>query len=231
MNKIPMTRFAIVLSLLCLPIFAFGQTSAFVVVRGVDAGTVGEENMTGGPAQPVEEGDEIRTGPASVAIIAFDDGTRVTLGVESAVTLTSMTGETSIGFELGSLRVRAVTAPLRLESPVGSFRMTSLPAEAEFALTDGRVEVRVVSGGLTTSDLDPAAVVFLGSRERPSRIRRAGSIEGYSPQLPYPNGWVPHIYITDPRLSFPVGRPPMGPRPQDPSQDPTRPGPRRPPGP
>ncbi len=231
MNIIPMTRFSIVLSLLCLPIFAFGQTSAFVVVRGVDAGSISEENMTGGPAQPVEEGDEIRTGPASVAIIAFDDGTRVTMGVESAVTLTSMTGETSIGFELGSLRVRAVTAPLRLESPVGSFRMTGLPAEAEFAQTDGRVEVRVVSGGLTTSDLDPDAVVFLGSRERPSRIRRAGSIDGYSPQLPYPSGWVPNIYITDPRLGFPVGRRPMRPPQQDPSQSPVRPSPRRPPGP
>jgi len=184
MRKIPMIRFAIIISLLCLPTIAFGQTSAVVVVRGVDAGIISDENMTGGLAQPVEEGDEIRTGPASVAIIAFDDGTLATLGVDSVLTLTSMTGETSIGFELGSLRVRAVTAPLRLESPVGSFRMTSLPAEAEFVLTDGRVEDRVVSGGLTTSDLDPAAVVFLGSRDRPSRIHRADSIEGYSPQLP-----------------------------------------------
>ncbi len=231
MNKKSTLRFAIILGLLFLPaVRALGQTSAMIVVRGVDVGVVsGEGSMNREPAQPLEEGDEIRTGPASVAVIAFDDGTRLTLGADSVFTMISLADGPSIGFMQGSLRVRVAAEPFRLESPVGSFALTTLPAEAEFELTEGRVEVRVFAGGLTTSDLDPTAVVFRGSGDRPSRIRRAGSIERYNPPPTYTNGWVPNIYITDPRLRFPVGRRPTRPRPQDPSQPPGRP--RRPPNP
>jgi hypothetical protein len=226
-----MILFAIIISLLYLPTFGLGQTSAVLAVRGVDVGVMSGESITRGPSQPLEEGDEIRTGPASVAVIAFGNGARVILGADSVVTIISLTGETSIGFQTGSLRVRAATETLRLESPVGGFNMTSLPAEAEFQLTDGRVEVRVFQGGLTPSDLDADAVVFLGSADRPSRIRRAGSIERYNSLPTYPNGWVPNIYITDPRLRYPRGRSPMRPGRGDAPPNPNRPGPRLPPSP
>ena len=206
---------------LFLPAWGYSQTLPLIVARGAAVEVERSDGGAESPGATLGAGDSVRTGSASFAVIAFEDGSRVTLGERSAVTISAPDGMTAVRLESGSVRARSGLYAVRIETPAGDFTLSELPAEAEFALTDGKVTVYVASGGLETAKVNASSLVFRGSGTRPARVYSAGSIEGHmTPRVVYPMDWIsPQIYVADPRYGFPEFvfppaqvNPPPGPR-------------------
>ena len=177
---------------------------AEIIAGGADVRVV-RGNSGSAPRAPgkLAEGDSIRTGPASFAVVRTNNGLRVTLGPNSNVSLTSLSALPAIALDQGTVRVRTDGWTVRIQSSVGDFILSETPAEAEFELLEEKVAVRIFRGGITTEQVETAGVIFRGSDQRPARIYRAGTTERYFPATPlYP--YLPRVYVTDPRAAFPA---------------------------
>ena len=204
-----MSRIITLTITLLLPAWGYSQTLPSIVARGAAVEVERSDGVAESPGATLGAGDSVRTGSASFAVIAFEDGSRVTLGERSEVTISApggLDGMTAVRLENGSVRARSGHSAVRIETPAGDFTLSELPAEAEFALTEGKVTVYVASGGLETANLDASSLVFRGSGARPARVYSAGSIEGYmTPPIVYPMDWIsPQIYVADPQYGFPI---------------------------
>lgn len=161
---------------------------AEIVARGADVQVVrGDSERPPSAAGELAERDSIRTGPASFAVVATNNGVRVTLGPNSNVYLTSLSALPVITLDQGTARVHTEGWTVRIKSSVGDFILSETPAEAEFELLEEKVAVRVFAGGITTEQVETDAVIFRGSDQRPARIYRAGTTQRYFPATPlYP---------------------------------------------
>ena len=191
---------------LFLPVWGYPQTLPSIVARGAAVEVERSDGAAESQSAVLGEGDTVRTGSASFAVIAFEDGSRLTLGERSAVTISASDGMTAVRLENGSLHARTGLYVVRIETLAGDFTLSELPAEAEFALAEGKVTIHVVSGGLETANVDPSLFVFRGSDARPARVYRAGSIEGrMTSPFAYPLDWIsPQIYVVGPQYGFPI---------------------------
>ena len=180
---------------------------AKIVARGADVQVVrGDSESAPSAAGELAEGDSIRTGPASFAVVATNNGVRVTLGPNSNVSLTSLSALPVITLDQGTARVRTEGWTVRIKSSVGDFILSETPGEAEFELLEEKVAVRVFEGGITTEQVETDAVIFRGSDQRPARIYRAGTTQRYFPATPlYPV--LPRVYVADPGAAFPYAFP------------------------
>ena len=164
---------------LFLPAWGYPQTLPSIVARGAAVEVGHSDGVAESPGATLGAGDSVRTGSASFAVIAFEDGSRVTLGERSAVTISAldgMDGMTAVRLESGSVRACSGLCAVRIETPAGDFTLSELPAEAEFALIDGKVTIYVASGGLETANVDESSLVFRGSGTRPAHANDLGSV-------------------------------------------------------
>lgn len=204
-----MIRFITLAIALLLPASGYSQMFPSIVARGAAVEIERSDGVAESPGATLGEGDSVRTGSASFAVVAFEDGSRVTLGERSSVTISALGGMdvmTAVRLDSGSLRARSGLGAVRIETPAGDFTLSELPAEAEFGLEGDKVTVYVASGALEPANVEPSSLVFRGNKARAARIYRAGSLEGYmSPPFVDPSDWItPEIYVTDPQSGFEI---------------------------
>ena len=214
-----MIRILITLLTLSLGLPVLGQDSPQDVAQGgariVARGDVVE--ITDGASErysvqdPLEEGDSLRTGPASFAVIDLNPGFRLTIGPDSVVGLESFGTVPTIRLEQGRVRVQTLSGALRVQSSVGDFLVSEAPSEAELELSEGRVILQVLSGGLTMENVNTESVVFRAPGQRAARSYQAGSIigsgDGEQSNYSYgPNGygWYPNVYVGYPGFPYEV---------------------------
>ena len=143
-----MSRVITLTIVLFLPAWGYPQTLPSIVARGAAVEVGRSDGVAESPGASLGAGDSVRTGSASFAVIAFEDGSRVTLGERSAMTISAldgMDGMTAVRLERGSVRARSGLCAVRIETPAGDFTLSELPAEAEFALIDGKVTIYVAN--------------------------------------------------------------------------------------
>ncbi len=158
---------------------------------------------------PLAEGDSVRTGLASFAVIAVDPGIELTLGPDSVVGLESLGAVPVIRLEAGKVRVGTDSWALRVRTSFGDFLLSEGPGEADLELSEGKVILGLRSGGLTMENVDSEAVVFRAPGEPEVRTYRVGTIrdsEDGRAQSPRPDGpgeagWRPNVYIGFPGVS------------------------------
>lgn len=185
---------------------ALGQESARIVAKGNSVEITDVSFQSRSVFEPLEEGDRVRTGPASFVVIDVEPGIRLTLSPDSVVGLESLDALPSIRLEQGRVRVRTDAWSLRVESPVGDFLVSEAPGEADFELSGSGVILQVLSGALTMENVNTDAVVFRAPGARAARVYQVGStIRRGNEQENYP--YFPNIYVGYPQ-PFPYGAPP-----------------------
>ncbi len=213
-----MNRILITLLSLSLGLPALGQESiqgdapgnaqdgARIVARGDLVEITGRSSDGQIVRESLEEGDVLRTGPASFAVIDVDPGIRLTMGPSAVVGLESLDALPSIRLEQGRVRIQTNSWAVRVRSSVGDFLVSEAPGEAELELSEGRVILQVFSGGLTMENVNTEAVVFRASGERAARVFQVGSTSrprGTQETL-YPEAWFPNVYVGYPGLPYEV---------------------------
>ena len=185
------------------------QARVRIVARGdiveISDGVSGRTRLR----EPLEEGDSLRTGPASFAVIDLDSRARLTMGPNSVVTLESFDTVPAIRLEQSRVRVQTRLGVLLVQSSVGDFLLSEAPAEAELELAGGSVSLQVISGGITMENVNAEDVVFRAPGRRAARSYQAGSIieSGDKEQSAYPYGpngygWNPNVYVGYPGLPY-----------------------------
>lgn len=213
-----MNRIFITLLTLSLGLPALGQDSAQADVqddaqgraRLVARGDLVE--ITGGVSErqsirePLKEGDSLRTGPASFAVIDVDPGIRLTMGPGAVLGLESLDALPSIRLEQGRVHVQTDSWAIRIRTSAGDFLVSEAPGEAELELSEGRVILQVHSGGLTMENVSTEAVVFRAPGQGAARVFQAGSISRSqgAQETPYPETWFPNVYVGYPGFPYEV---------------------------
>jgi hypothetical protein len=224
-----MNRIFITLLTLSLGLPALGQDSpqadvpddaqgrARLVARGDLVEITGGVSERQSVSEPLKEGDSLRTGPASFAVIDVDPGIRLTMGPGAAIELESLDALPSIRLEQGRVRVQTDSWALRVRTSAGDFLVSEAPGEAELELSEGKVFLQVLSGGLTMENVSTEAVVFRAPGQGGARIHQVGSTsrpQG-AQETPYPETWFPNVYVGYPGIPYeiPSNAPPPGNRP------------------
>jgi hypothetical protein len=147
-------------------------------------------------SEPLKEGNSLRTGPASFAVIDVDPGIRLTMGPGAVVGLESLDALPSFRLEQGRVRVQTDSWAIRVRISAGDFLVSEAPGEAELELSQGRVILQMLSGGLTMENVSTEAVVFRAPGQGAARIHQGGSTsrpQG-AQETPYPETWFPSVY-------------------------------------
>lgn len=143
---------------------------------------------------PLENGDEIRTGPSSFVQLAAGSA-RLTMGPGGALTLVSTGLPPAVRLDAGTLGVATRLDSVRIQSLAGEFELSGRSGEASFEVGASRLAVQVRSGELTADRVDSDALVLKGAEERASRVWTAGFTEGFKPSAPRNPGWFPNVLV------------------------------------
>jgi hypothetical protein len=150
---------ALLLAIAAVPVSAFAQNQIAVVGGTVEVAG----GITPGVAavhQALSEKETLRTGPSSLASLAFIGDSTVTLGEQTEIQIQRLAPTPVVWLEHGSLRITSTGSAIQVSTKFGSFSPAELPFAIDFANAGSVVTVTPQRGSVRTQDLDANSVVF-----------------------------------------------------------------------